>query len=525
MKSKTPGQAIGKNQSKKTIIVIVIAAIAVMAVLSKTLFTGNKENGIAAIPSATYEQGKTLAAQYCQSCHLLPDPSLLDKKSWKTLLPEMGLNLGIHTPSVQSIAQEDQGFYPTKPAMTDAEWQSILAYYDAAAPEALQRPAGIVPANPGLPYFSLLPAPDFLVRPNLWASCVKIENSVSPARLFVFDANSQQLFLFSQDGFLDSAHVNGMIVDMQFYNGEIFACSMGNQLRMGADKDRNGSVFPVVVSASGKLQVKAPLFTGLARPVQVLPADMDNDKRTDFLICEFGKLTGSLTLMRNTGTGKYDKKVLRNLPGSVKVQLVRNAQTGLQDVWALFAQGDEAIIRFTNKGNGQFDESTMLRFPPVYGSTSFELADMNNDGFTDIVYACGDNGDGTPILKPYHGVYIYVNDGNNHFTQQYFYPVNGCYKVIARDFRKTGKTDLAVIGYFTDASKPEEWFFYLENKGGLSFNVFGAPPSTGITNALTMDAGDFNGDGKPDLIIGNDFASNNPQRKGPLFIILESVSQ
>src|SRR3954451_9446680 len=40
--------------------------------------------------------GKKLAVKYCQSCHLLPEPSLLDAKSWeKGVLPNMGPRLGI----------------------------------------------------------------------------------------------------------------------------------------------------------------------------------------------------------------------------------------------------------------------------------------------------------------------------------------------------------------------------------------------------------------------------------------------
>src|SRR5215218_8216432 len=45
---------------------------------------------------SSIKYGKTLAATYCQSCHQLPDPSLVDAKSWeKGVLPMMGPRLGI----------------------------------------------------------------------------------------------------------------------------------------------------------------------------------------------------------------------------------------------------------------------------------------------------------------------------------------------------------------------------------------------------------------------------------------------
>ncbi|WP_431214812.1 FG-GAP-like repeat-containing protein [Puia sp. P3] len=90
----------------------------------------------------------------------------------------------------------------------------------------------------------------------------------------------------------------------------------------------------------------------------------------------------------------------------------------------------------------------MLRWPPSYGSSYFELADFNGDGFADIVYTCGDNADFSPVLKPYHGVYIYLNDGHNSFRPWYFFPINGCYKAVARDFDGDGDLDLAAIAFF-----------------------------------------------------------------------------
>ena len=67
----------------------------------------------------------------------------------------------------------------------------------------------------------------------------------------------------------------------------------------------------------------------------------------------------------------------------------------------------ESIIAI-NKGNGQFEEKRVLRFPPMYGSSFFELVDFNKDGFQDFIYTCGDNADYSQVLKPYHGIYIYL---------------------------------------------------------------------------------------------------------------------
>ena len=67
--------------------------------------------------------------------------------------------------------------------------------------------------------------------------------------------------------------------------------------------------------------------------------------------------------------------------GAIKVYVDDYNHDGLPDIWALFAQGEEGIFLFTNKGNGNFEQRQVLRFPPVYGSSSFEIIDLNNDGF------------------------------------------------------------------------------------------------------------------------------------------------
>ena len=46
--------------------------------------------------TSTPRSGEELAKAYCGTCHLFPEPSLLDKITWKDrVLPDMGWRLGI----------------------------------------------------------------------------------------------------------------------------------------------------------------------------------------------------------------------------------------------------------------------------------------------------------------------------------------------------------------------------------------------------------------------------------------------
>jgi hypothetical protein len=235
--------------------------------------------------------------------------------------------------------------------------------------------------------------------------------------------------------------------------------------------------------------------------------------------------------MENLGNHNSKRHVLRGFPGAIKVYIKDVNHDGLPDIWALFSQDEEGVFLFKNKGNGNFDSEEVLKFPPSYGSSYFEFADFNKDGYPDIVYTCGDNADHSPVLKPYHGVYIFMNDKTNHFKQKYFFPINGCYKAIARDYDGDGDLDIAAISFFADyAHQPEDGFVYLKNNGSFDFQSYSLAEAN-MGRWLTMDAGDFDGDGKTDIILGNFsigptmMKHNADWKHSPPFIILKTLTK
>jgi hypothetical protein len=487
------------------------------------------------IPEVNIKAGKQLAAKYCQSCHLLPDPGWVSAASWqKGILPNMGPRLGIFEfggkkyPSMRYDLMLSRDFYPANPIISNTEWQQIIDYYTAAAPDSVSTDQHRTKKiSMKLNQFSVH-APAQAAHNKTATSFVKINPLNAEFPIVVADAISNRLYLYNKTlRPSDSVDTRSPVVDVEKSVDGWITCNIGV---LNPNNGRAGNAALLQMNAGDPMLIDfQKTLVDLRRPVMVKPADLNNDGREDYLVCEFGYMEGALTLYENMGDTKYVPHVLRPLPGAIAACINDFNHDGLPDIWVLFAQGEEGIFLYTNKGNGNFDEKEILRFPPINGSSYFELDDFNNDGFPDILYTCGDNADYSTELKPYHGVYIYLNDGHNNFTKNWFYPINGCYKAVARDFDKDGDLDIATIAHFADFQKqPEEGFVYFENKGGFDFLPFSSKELF-CGRWLTMDVGDLNKDGYDDIIIGNfsiapSFITPKVDwKKGPPFLVLTNT--
>jgi hypothetical protein len=495
----------------------------------------NRNNSHPEISDADIRKGQALASKYCQGCHSLPDPSLLDSKHWEqTELPYMGPRLGIFNhgfdryPNSRSDKNLSRDFYPSQPLIDPKDWEYLMDYYIATSPDSLpdqQRPMAI---KEGLNLFQIEEPKLKYYNP---ATCLlQIDTNKEMRSILVSDAIQKKVFRINAGMVtVDSVAVSGPVVGIDFQKSTMVACDIGV---LNPNNGKFGKGLNISIGEDKKMRLDSiPLFDLLARPVQITASDLNQDGLTDYLVCEFGHLTGALSWFENMGNGRYQRHVIRPVPGAIKAYINDYNHDGLPDLWVLFGQGDEGIFLFTNQGKGKFLEKRLLSFPAIYGSSYFELDDFNHDGFPDILYTCGDNADYSVVLKPYHGVYIFLNDGQNHFTQKYFFPINGCYKAMARDFDGDGDLDIATIAFFADyIRQPEEGFVYLENKGNFEFHPFSIPQAK-VGRWLTMDAGDIDGDGKIDIVLGNFAAapafikSVTPWKQGPQFLFLKNIGK
>jgi hypothetical protein len=454
------------------------------------------------VPDSSVEKGKLLAEIFCQSCHSLPNPSLLTAGVWENgVLPAMGPRLGIFEyqyrryPNNITDPEIGRHYYPTKPLLSNTDWQHIIDYYTALSPDTIifqKRKTAIKSSN------ALFKA-EAPVSYALNAATCLVAVDTTEEVIYTSDILNGSLYKYNTSlKMIDSLQTSGGIVQLLKTGKQRIACKIGvftpNNLKTGSIQS---------ILRDDKGIEDSVMYKQLMRPVNISISDLNNDSLQDFVVCEFGYLKGALSWLQHNEDDSYTRRIIKNVPGAIKSITGDFNKDGIPDIMTLFAQGEEGIFLFTNKDDAKFGEDEILRFPPSHGSSYFELDDFNKDGYPDILYTCGDNADYSPELKPYHGVYIFLNDETNHFKQSYFFHIDGCYKAIAKDFDNDGDLDIATIAFFADyINEPEEGFVYLKNIGDNNFEPYSLPEAKN-GRWLTMDAADVDRDGKIDLILGN----------------------
>ncbi len=470
------------------------------------------------------EEGEKLAKIYCGSCHQFPVPNLLAKQVWeKSVLPYMSIYMGVE--SEIALIENQEPFSanlfvkPPVPLVSEEDFQKIKDYYLSEAPKKMPeqvREQAIEPlGNLFVPKPIKLTGRDL---PNI--SCVRIDT----AQKIIYAADEINLNLWTIDpkGQMEIvSNQQNAVADIDFLGKKMLISHVGKTMRLSHEK-----VGGVTLSDKNFTR-NSTLLSGLDRLTQSKSIDLNGDGSDELLTCEFGFNIGKFSVWTKDKNGTFQEKVLTTTPGAERVIVTDWNSDKKPDILVLFAQGNERIVLYENKGLLNFEEKILMTFPPVYGSSYLDLVDFNKDGRMDLLYTCGDNADFSMVLKPYHGVYVFENQGNNKFKQNYFFPMDGAYKAQAQDFDLDGDLDIAAIGFYSNfEAKDQEDFVILENNQKTFL-----PKNLNITNFgrwITMDSGDIDGDGDMDIVLGNHPLSPSPGKhnaewyKGNSVLILEN---
>ena len=472
--------------------------------------------------------GSQLAGAYCATCHAYPEPQLLDQATWKNyVLPRMGQFLGIYKNQKQrdtllnqdgsSSYLQEKNIYPASPLLSNDEWLAIQEFYIKNAPQQLR----VAPLTTQKSNLFQARFPDIFLSPP---SSTYIE--LDSQTLYFSDANKQVFVeLDEQLKVKRQAMVGEGLVHVEQEQDAFWLTLMGS---FSPTDQAKGYVFKLSTQSSEPSQ---KVITNLQRPVHSSYSDFNADGLIDILICEYGKWTGALSLWLQNKDGKFSRHNLVERSGAIATEVLDINQDGLSDFIALFGQGDESLQLFINQGNQKFKSRRLVSLHPSMGSSSFSLFDFNGDQKLDIIYTAGDNADYPPVIKPYHGIYVYEQKANFVFEQTLFLPSPGAYRAIPADFDLDGDIDIASISFFPDYDQQAQEFVFFENN-----NQQFIPKTINLQQMgrwIVMDIGDIDADGDLDLALASlSFeAPGHPNlidqwiKNGIPFVLLENRSR
>jgi len=457
------------------------------------------------------KKDEDLARSVCGSCHEFPEPSAFPKDHWESqIFPSMAKFMGMYATefSRDSLFETGEGgervqkanVFPENPLVSVDDWNAIRNYYLSNAPKELTISAYSPIINTDL----FRPEVPVRIKGFPSTSLVKyIENGN-----FIYGDAGAGTFIEFDPGF--STRKMGQLEEAPVH----FIRKKDDDIVtvMGSFSPMDAALGMLVKLPRKNGGLPAVLIDKLQRPVHANAMDLDKDGYEDYVICEFGKYTGALSIHFSNKTTGFKKINVSTTPGAIRTEIIDMNSDGLMDVVALFGQANERIELFINQGKRDFTAIKLLGFPPYNGSSSFQMMDIDSDGDQDIIYTAGDNADLYPIIKPYHGIYFFENTGDLKFKQKIFLPMPGAYAAQLYDFDLDGIKDLIGVSFFPDWTRntPLDCLFWKGTQNG-----FLQPEQISLSNLgrwIVSDAGDFDNDGDTDLILGSLMLEAKPDR-------------
>jgi hypothetical protein len=413
----------------------------------------------------------------------------------------------------------------------------VIAFFSTYAPDHFTWPNAQAQVAMGPLQFEAMPPPinmdpDFLPAVG-HVQFVRLSDERAASDLLVCDMRQGMVVLLTHERQGSNAKVLALVpvpcraevVDLD-RDGvrDLVVASLGRSFDAFSKETRTGSVVWLRGDGSGGFQT-IELLGGLGRVADMRAADFDGDGDLDLVVAVFGQRQGGQILLAQNFTIDYaapcfEPLILDGRPGTIAVPIVDLNSDGHPDFLALISQEFETVVAFVNNGFGDFHRETIYTAPhPAWSSSAMDVADLDGDGDLDVVLANGDTLD-TFVLKPYHGLCWLENRGRFPFEPHRLCDLPGAHgpKVIDLD----GDGDLDVLGcafapyYPTEHSlvRSTPSVVWLEQTGAGRFRLHCI--EVGQCTHPTIDAGDFDGDGRIDLAAGHWLRStktaNEPQQ-------------
>jgi tetratricopeptide (TPR) repeat protein/cytochrome c5 len=440
----------------------------------------------------------------CMACHAYPPPDSMPRAAWRK--------------------EVKQGYDFLRGSTLHADFpplESVVRYYEQRAPERLP----FVKQSPA----TGKPPVKFEKKGTGWMVQLPPYPGVANAALgHLFGTEKQELLLC--DTRLDRvlavkpyetppsgqalgqviAPSRATVVDLdRDGRQDVLVAGLGNFF---PTDDKVGKVVWLRALPEGGFATKT-LLEGVGRVADVQAGDFTSDGKLDLVVAVFGWRTVGEVLLLENRTQDWDSPefattVLDARHGAIHAQSVDLNGDGRSDIVALISQEHESVVAYMNRGGGAFGQETLFKAPhPSYGSSGIEVVDVDGDGDQDVLLTNGDVLDRPYLLKPYHGVQWLENKEAFPFEHHLIAPMYGASRAVAADFDGDGDQDVAAVSFLPKLEFPERERLRLPSvalfeqtaKGEFAMHVLEA----GACDHFSCEAGDWDGDGKIDLAVGN----------------------
>ena len=221
----------------------------------------------------------------------------------------------------------------------------------------------------------------------------------------------------------------------------------------------------------------------------VATGDFNHDGHLDLVVMTS---SNQVVLLLGDGYGTFHAQPPVSCPGCINFQVGTGDFNRDGELDLVFSASNNTLVVLPGIGNGKFKTSIVSNgFTDVGGG--MVVGDFNRDGLLDVVTTDGEGNFETAL-----------GNGNGTFhIGPAFFGGGEAAGLSAADFRKDGKLDLVWIdfSFFSTNGDPLTTLFFARGNGDGSFEQpIGVTPGTLTDQALI---GDFNGDGRPDILAVN----------------------